>query len=110
VLVAFQPHRYTRTQLLREEFADCFRDADLVLVTDIYAASETPIPGVSGASIVDAIRARHPESKAEFVPKDEIREYLLRQVRRGDIVVTLGAGDITKISDELAAAFSLRSA
>jgi UDP-N-acetylmuramate--alanine ligase len=100
VVCLFQPHRYTRTQDLFEDFTVAFNDADVLLVTDIYAASEDPIPGVSAERLVDAIRAcghRH----AEHVPRAGLAAHARGLVKPGDIVLTLGAGDITGAGPEL---------
>jgi UDP-N-acetylmuramate--alanine ligase len=101
LVVLFQPHRYTRTRDLLEEFAPAFEQADVLFVTDIYAAGEAAIEGVSGERLVEAIRAAgHPS--VTWVPK---KETLVEQVRPvlqpGDLVVTLGAGDIWKAGPEL---------
>jgi UDP-N-acetylmuramate--alanine ligase len=103
IIVAFQPHRYSRTQALLDEFGRAFFDADAVLVTDIYAASEPPIPGLSGRSVVEAILA-HGQREARFVPKvDDIPAALAGVVRPGDLVVTMGAGTITNAGPALLA-------
>ena len=95
IVAAFQPHRYTRTQALLEEFGQAFFDADLVLVTDIYAASEPPIPGLTGRSVVEAILA-HGQREATYVPRvEDLPQVLEAATRPGDLVLTLGAGSIT---------------
>ncbi len=95
IVVAFQPHRYSRTQALLEEFGRAFFDADVVLVTDIYAASEPPIPGLTGRSVVDAILA-HGQRDASYVPRvDDLARALDGITQPGDLVVTMGAGTIT---------------
>ena len=100
-IVMFQPHRYTRTEALKNEFGSAFDRADLVFVTDIYAASEPPIPGVSGNTIVSALRD-HGHSAAFYVPK---RHVLYREVGRivepGDLILSLGAGDIHEEASKL---------
>jgi UDP-N-acetylmuramate--alanine ligase len=97
IVVAFQPHRYTRTQALLEEFAQAFFDADQVLVTDIYAASEPPIPGVTGRSLVDAILA-HGQRDAAYVPRvEDLPQALDAATGPGDLILTLGAGSITTV-------------
>jgi UDP-N-acetylmuramate--alanine ligase len=97
LVVAFQPHRYTRTQALMEEFGQAFFDADLVLVTDIYPASEPPIPGLTGRSVVDALLA-HGQREATYVPRiEDLPKVLEAATRPGDLVVTLGAGNITSV-------------
>jgi UDP-N-acetylmuramate--alanine ligase len=97
LVVAFQPHRYTRTQALLEEFGSAFFDADLVLVTDIYAASEAPIPGITGRTVVEAILA-HGQREAIYVPRvEDLAQVLDQATLPGDLVVTLGAGNITSV-------------
>ncbi len=95
IIVLFQPHRYTRTQALREEFGRAFEDADLVWVADVYAASEQPIPGVSGQTIVDAVAQQTGQAGVTFQPKREQIAYEVgRILEPGDLVLTLGAGNI----------------
>jgi UDP-N-acetylmuramate--alanine ligase len=101
LMAVFQPHRYSRTQLLLEEFARCFDAADYVIITDIYPASESPIPGIGGRSIYEGIRRHAPGKELYFLPKEEIIPQVLKDIRCGDIVVILGAGDITKVCDGL---------
>jgi UDP-N-acetylmuramate--alanine ligase len=96
-VVAFQPHRYSRTQALLEEFGQAFFDADHVLVTDIYPASEPPIPGLTGKSVVDALLA-HGQREATYVPRvEDLPRALEAATRPGDLVLTLGAGNITGV-------------
>jgi len=95
IVVAFQPHRYSRTQALLEEFGRAFFDADKVLVTDIYAAGEPPVPGLTGRSVVEAILA-HGQRDATFVAKvEDLPKVLASVTEPGDLVLTLGAGTIT---------------
>jgi len=105
VIAVFQPHRYTRTKLLLDEFGKCFDLADCVIVTDIYPANEPPLEGISGRAVYDKIKERTPDKQIYFLPKAEIAAHILKIVRPDDLVITLGAGDITKISDELAQRF-----
>jgi UDP-N-acetylmuramate--alanine ligase len=99
VLVIFQPHRYTRTQSLREEFGRCFGDADHVWVMDVYAAGETPIPGVSGETVVDSAR-EHGMTSVRYAPTAaEAVEAALHEARAGDVLLTLGAGDVSKLGE-----------
>jgi UDP-N-acetylmuramate--alanine ligase len=103
LIVLFQPHRYTRTQKLLEEFGRSFYDATVLLVAGIYAASEDPIPGVSGASIVEAAR-RYGHHDADYVEElDALYERAMAVIRPGDVVVTLGAGDIYKVGERILA-------
>lgn len=95
VLTAFQPHRYTRTQALRDEFGRAFEETDILMVSDVYAASETPIPGVSGQTIVDAIAEQTGQEGCSFQPRRElIAAELGRRIEPGDLIITLGAGNI----------------
>src|SRR4030088_3275319 len=100
IVCAFQPHRYTRTRDLFGEFATAFNDADAVLLTDIYAAGEDPIAGVSGARLHDAVKACG-HRDAAFVERPDLARKLREKARQGALVLTLGAGDITHASEEL---------
>ena len=103
LVVLFQPHRYSRTRDLITEFTHAFDQADLLFMTDIYAAGEAPIPGVSGALLADSIKAAgHPG--VTFVEKKEtLPDQVLPHLQPGDLVVTLGAGDIWKAGTGLLA-------
>ena len=99
--VIFQPHRYTRTYLLMDEFAAAFPDADRLLVLDIYAASEQPIAGVSGLGLAKKIRCRngHP---AEFAASfDAAVDAVVEQAQPGDVVLTLGAGSVSQLGPRI---------
>ncbi|HZJ71624.1 MAG TPA: UDP-N-acetylmuramate--L-alanine ligase, partial [Planctomycetota bacterium] len=102
-LVIFQPHRYSRTAALREEFGRCFGDADRVWILDVYAAGEAPIEGATGESLAESAKAagaRHVTYASDaHVAAAEAAE----MARSGDTVITLGAGDITKLGDEVLA-------
>ena len=102
VVCLFQPHRYTRTRDLLRDFETAFNDADVLLVTDVYAASEDPIPGISGASLAEGIRACGHKDVAH-VPRAGLAAAARARVRPGDVVLTLGAGDITQVGPELLA-------
>lgn len=100
VVCVFQPHRYTRTRDLASTFADAFVDADVLGVTELYAAGETPIPGVTGRLVRDAVAAAHPEASIEYLPDlDAAAEWLTETLRRGDCCLTLNAGDLTIVPD-----------
>ncbi len=102
LLVAFQPHRFTRTQHLLNEFAACFDGADRLWLTEVYAASEPEIPGINSAVLAEAIRARG--LAVEYVPAlDALGAAVRAALQPGDLVLFLGAGDITKVAHELAA-------
>lgn len=99
VLVLFQPHRYSRTFHLMDDFARSFHQADAVFVTDIYAASEAPIDGVTGAALADRLRAFGHKS-AEFTgPLAHGVAAISRQAREGDLLITLGAGNVSQAGD-----------
>ncbi len=101
-IAVFQPHRYSRTQLLLEEFAKCFDNIDYLIITDIYAASEKPIDGVSAKKLLEKIKEYAKNKEVLYLPKEQILEHLLGMIRKNDLVITLGAGDIVKVSDALA--------
>ncbi len=101
LVAIFQPHRYTRTRDLLTEFLGAFDDADLLVLTDIYAAGEDKIDGVSGEALYEALRRRG-HADVRFVPaRADIAATLLPDLRGGDMVVTLGAGDVHKVGDDL---------
>jgi UDP-N-acetylmuramate--alanine ligase len=102
IVCVFQPHRYSRVAMLAPEFADAFEGADLVVVTEVYAAGELPRPGVSGRLVLDAIVRAHPRARAVYVPRrDEVVAYLRANLRPGDLCLTLAAGDLTNLAAEL---------
>ena len=101
VLAVFQPHRYTRTRALLSDFSTAFYQADRVFVTEIYPAGEQPIPGVSGRQIADGV-AGHGHRGVTFVAdKGEVASEVLRVVQPGDMVLTLGAGDVWRVGEEI---------
>jgi UDP-N-acetylmuramate--alanine ligase len=102
LLVLFQPHRYTRTQHLWDEFCRAFNQADLVVLTDIYAAHEEPIPGVTGEALAEAIRAAGHKNVVFRSSMQEGIEELLREARPGDALLTIGAGNVSRAPGELA--------
>ena len=106
VITVFQPHRYTRVQHLWSEMAKSFTDTDYLVLTDIYAASEKPIEGITAQRLVEEI-AKNQSSPAVYLPRTEIVPSVLEVARPGDLVVMMGAGDITYLADELAKAREL---
>jgi UDP-N-acetylmuramate--alanine ligase len=99
--VIFQPHRYTRTRDLFEEFLTAFEGADRLVLTEIYPAGEDPIPGVTGEALYQAIK-RKGHLDVQFIPdKNDIVEHLVGELESGDMALTLGAGDIYKIGEAL---------
>ncbi|HKS35977.1 MAG TPA: UDP-N-acetylmuramate--L-alanine ligase [Verrucomicrobiae bacterium] len=102
LLVAFQPHRYTRTQHLLKDFSTCFKGVDKLWLTEVYAASEPEIPGVNGALLADAVQAKgQPVHFTRTLA--ELRMSVRAAMQPGDLVLFLGAGDITQTARELAA-------
>jgi UDP-N-acetylmuramate--alanine ligase len=100
-LVLFQPHRFSRTKALREEFGRCFGDADRVWVLDVYAAGEKPIPGIDGNTIVSSAQAQGAEH-VEFAPDGAAAAAAIAaEARSGDTVLTLGAGDVWRLGDDV---------
>jgi UDP-N-acetylmuramate--alanine ligase len=100
-VVVFQPHRYSRTAALLEEFGTAFALADEVIVADIYAAGEAPIDGLDGSTVADAL-VRHGHPSVVYEPNlDRVGERVRAIMRPGDVVLTLGAGDVWKIGEQL---------
>jgi UDP-N-acetylmuramate--alanine ligase len=108
VVAAFQPHRYTRTRDQLSEFARAFHDADQVAICDIFAAGEKPIEGVSSKVLVDQAReAGH--TGITYIPRrEELAAWLDAQARPGDLVITLGAGNIQLVCNEVIALLERR--
>ena len=102
VIAVMQPHRYTRLNDLMDEFQNCFNDADEVLVTPVYEAGEDPIPGVDSTALVAGLKSRGHRAASTVTDRDELAHILAGELRPGDLVVCLGAGDITKWAAGLA--------
>jgi UDP-N-acetylmuramate--alanine ligase len=110
VWAVFQPHLYSRTEAMAPEFGAAFALADHVVVTDVYGAREAPLPGVTGEMVADAAKART-EAEVHYVPRrSDVAGFLAPLLREGDLVLTLGAGDVTLVPDELAAVLAERTA
>jgi UDP-N-acetylmuramate--alanine ligase len=110
VWVVFQPHRYTRTAALGREFGDAFTSADRVVLMDVYSAGETPLPGISGKTVLDSMLLRHPRTRAAYFPhRRDIAGYLADRTRSGDLVMTMGAGDVTTMGPEIVRALEERT-
>jgi UDP-N-acetylmuramate--alanine ligase len=104
VVVAFQPHRYSRTGRLWHEFADAFGGADQLILTDVYSAGEAPVPGVSGRLLLKAVLDAHPSLPVAYFPRrTELADRIPAYLQPGDLLLTLGAGDLTTLPDELVA-------
>lgn len=108
VLAVVQPHRFTRLRDLMEDFQTCFNDADMVFAAPVYPAGESPIDGVDSKTLVRGIKARGHRSAAEIGGADELAETLAGIVEPGDLIVCLGAGDITRWAAGLAPAIAAK--
>jgi UDP-N-acetylmuramate--alanine ligase len=101
LVVAFQPHRYTRTQALFDEFKTAFHRSDVLILTDIYAASEQPIEGITSESLIEAVK-QHGQREVYFVPDvQDLHIKLIDMLQAGDLLLTLGAGNIVNAGEEL---------
>jgi UDP-N-acetylmuramate--alanine ligase len=100
LIVLFQPHRYTRTRDLIDDFAGSFDDADLLILLDIYPAGENPIEGTTSEGLLKKIKQKGHEN-ACMQKKENAADYILTQAREGDVVLTLGAGDVWKTGEEI---------
>jgi UDP-N-acetylmuramate--alanine ligase len=99
LVVAFQPHLFSRTQAFAEEFGRALGRADLVFVTEIYPAREEPIPGISGELVAAAARVAAGAERVRFVPElSALIEAVRSELKAGDVFMTLGAGDITRVA------------
>jgi UDP-N-acetylmuramate--alanine ligase len=96
LVVLFQPHRYTRTRDCLDDFAHAFDQADSLFMTEIYAAGEQPIPGISGARLVETVKSAGHPSVTFIERKEALPDQVLPHLKPGDLVLTLGAGDIWK--------------
>jgi UDP-N-acetylmuramate--alanine ligase len=104
VVAVFQPHRYSRTAALGRDFGGAFEDADVVVVTGIYPAGEEPRPGVSGLVVAEAVRASRPGLRVEYAEtRAEVVAKVRGLLRPGDLCLTMGAGDLTTLADQLLA-------
>jgi UDP-N-acetylmuramate--alanine ligase len=102
IVVLFQPHRYSRTEALANDFGDAFADADRVAFMDVYSAGEPPIPGVSGKTLLEELLEQHPRAQAAYLPhRSDVVVFLASRCRPGDLVLTMGAGDVTAVGPEL---------
>ena len=98
IVCLFQPHRFSRTQLLKKEFGAAFGDVDELFVTDIYPASEKPLPGVTGETILEEVRAQNDRTKTTSTPTMIIaRDKVGNALRPGDLLITLGAGNVHEV-------------
>ena len=101
VVVVFQPHRFSRTLFLSHEFGRCFDNCDKLFITDIYPASEKPIPGVTSRVILDNMPVPHRRKVKMVKNVDDVKLHLLNYIEPGDVVFTMGAGNITRVGPEV---------
>jgi UDP-N-acetylmuramate--alanine ligase len=109
LFAVFQPHRYTRTRDLIDEFALCFSDSDVVYLMDIYPAGERTIEGVNSKVLFDHIKKTGHAGVVYFSDKDKLIENLLLRLKQGDVVFTLGAGDVWKVGEEILRKLKIKS-
>ena len=103
----FQAHRYSRTESLARLFADAFDQADSVTFMDVYAAGEAPIPGVSGKLLVESVMSHKHRSNLAWMPhRMEVIPYLRTKLEPGDLLITMGAGDVTAMGPQILAALA----
>lgn len=101
LICVFQPHRFSRTMLLKKEFGSAFTSADLLIITDIYAAGERPIPGINGEVIKEEVESQTAQKVVYIKDKEKIARYLSEVGESGDLIITMGAGNIYQVGEEL---------
>ena len=102
IITVFQPHRYTRLAILHDKFSQSFTCTDILVITDVFGSDEQPIPGVTGKLLVDSLIEEGFNKKIAYIPKlPDVKDYLDANIRKGDIVLLMGAGDITRVTDDL---------
>jgi UDP-N-acetylmuramate--alanine ligase len=105
IVAVFQPHLYSRTRDFYQDFGQSFFNADILIVTDVYPAREDPIPGVTGELVAEAARSLGHRQVVYIPNKEDVTDYLSEILRKGDLVITMGAGDICKIAEDLVERF-----
>jgi UDP-N-acetylmuramate--alanine ligase len=103
VLAVVQPHRYTRLRDLFKDFSTCFKDADIVAISDVYAAGESPIDGVNADTLVASLKSHGHRDSRRLASLDDLPAFVRAEAKPGDVVVCLGAGDITTYANSLPA-------
>lgn len=102
IITVFQPHRYTRLAILHDKFGQSFTCTDILVITDVFGSDEQPMPGVTGKLLVDSLIEEGFNKKIAYIPKlPDVKDYLDENIRKGDIVLLMGAGDITRVTDDL---------
>ena len=104
VIAVFQPNRFNRMSVMSRDYADAFVEADVVVLTEIYASGTTPIPGVTGRLVVDAVLDAHPDARVVWLPRrEDIVSFLTGEVGEGDVCISMGCGDIATLPEEVLA-------
>jgi UDP-N-acetylmuramate--alanine ligase len=104
VIAVFQPNRFNRMAAMSRDYADAFVEADVVVLTEIYASGTTPIPGVTGRIVVDAVLEAHPDARVVWLPRrEDIVSFLAGEVGEGDVCISMGCGDIATLPEEVLA-------
>jgi UDP-N-acetylmuramate--alanine ligase len=104
VVAVFQPNRFNRMAVMSPQYADAFVAADLIVLTDIYPSGTQPIPGVTGKLVVNAVCDAHPDARVVWLPRrSDLIEYIARELRDGDVCVSMGCGDIASLPAEVMA-------
>ncbi len=105
VVAVFQPNRFNRMSVMSRDYADAFVDADVVVLTEIYPSGTTPIPGVTGRLVVDAVLDNHPDARVVWLPhREDMISFLAGEVSEGDVCISMGCGDIATLPEEVIAA------
>jgi UDP-N-acetylmuramate--alanine ligase len=104
VIAVFQPNRFNRMAVMSRDYADAFVDADVVVLTEIYASGTTPIPGVTGRLVVDAVLEANPAARVVWLPRrEDVTSFLAGEVGEGDVCISMGCGDIATLPEEVMA-------
>jgi len=102
IFAVFQPHRYSRTESIGVTFSDSFAKADHVVITDVFAGGENPRPEISGRIVFDAVKEKYPDLDLYYLPnREELVNFLVSELSEGDLCLTMGAGDITSLPEEI---------
>ena len=102
VIIVFQPHRYSRLANLKDKFNGCFDAGDVLIITDVYGSGEQPIPGITGKTLIDSLIDNGFKNKIIYIPKlQDVTEYLEINMKQNDMILLMGAGDITRVTDEI---------
>ncbi len=102
IITVFQPHRFSRLANLHNRFNECFQNADILVITDVFGSNEKPIPGVTGRLLVDSLIEEGYKKRLAYIPVlKDIADYLNDNIKKDDMVIVMGAGDITRVTDEL---------